>query len=246
MRLTRNPRERLVDALLSLVLLNFCAPHPEGVVGDRLKVAKLLFLATHELLAKQAKALSFSFYRYYHGPFTTELYETWGELSWIGFLDVPPGATGKIVLTDSGVEAAKRYERRLADLGNGWALQSFRHIADTYCQLHTSELLRRVYTMEVRPLGWNQHISISDAPMGTYFTCALDSDEARQAVAIDDALASEFFNDLTREYRPRHASDAEYREIYTSTIRGVRAERAGLPATEVSWSELERKLKGGE
>lgn len=243
MRLTRSNRERLVDALLSLVLLNFCASK-KGVVGDRLKVAKLLFLATYELFTKQTKAFNFSFYRYHHGPFTAELYETWGELSWMGFLEVPTGHSAEIALTEAGNKAAKHYERRLADLGNRAFVQVVKHISDTYAQLLTDELLKRVYNMEVTPLGWQRRVRISETQMGTYLTCVLDANEAVETVVIDDAVATEFFNELPRAPRPQGISEAVYREIYASAVRGSRAERAGLPATEVSFSELERKLKG--
>lgn len=245
MRLTRSSRDRLSDALLSLVLLNFCASAGGRAIGDRLKVAKLLFLATHNLFTKQAKAFSFSFYRYYHGPFTTELYETWGELNWMGFLEIQPGPAGEIVLTEAGIKAAEHYEQRLKALGNQEVLQVFKQVSDTYRQLSTEELLRQVYGMEVVPLGWQQRVRISNTPMGTYFTCVLDKEEARESVAIDDATASEFFNELPRAPRPQTVSDVLRREIYASAVRGIRAEKAGLPAIEVSWEEIRQKLQGG-
>ena len=89
MQFARSDRDSLTDALLSLVFLNHCAPAENTAIGDRLKVAKLLFLATHDLFSRQTRAFSFSFYRYHHGPFTRELYETWGELSRMGFLGHP-------------------------------------------------------------------------------------------------------------------------------------------------------------
>lgn len=243
MRLNRSNRERLTDAMLSLVLLNTCASE-NGSIGDRLKVTKLLFLATYELFAQQTRAFNFSFYRYHHGPFTTELYETWGELGWIGFLEVPPGPTGQIALTATGLKAAEHYHQRLDNLGNVAVLQAFKHVSDTYASLPTDELLKRVYGMEVTPLGWQQPVRIGDAPMGTYFTCVLEAEESRASVLVDDAIANEFFNELPRGPRPQGIADAVYRDIYASAVRGTKAERAGLPATEVSRSELERKLRG--
>jgi len=243
MRLNRNSREKLTDAMLSLVLLNTCTSE-KGRIGDRLKVTKLLFLATHKLFASQTRAFNFSFYRYHHGPFTTELYETWGELGWMGFLEIPAGASSDLSLTEAGIKAAEYYGQRLADLGNQLVLQEFRHIADTYCQLETHELLKRVYSMKVTPLGWQQSVTISDAPMGTYFTCVLSDEEARVSLAVDESIFAEFFDELAKGYRPRRISDEAYQEVYASAVNGIRAERAGLPATEVSRSELERKLRG--
>ena len=244
MRLNRSSRERLTDAMLSIVLLNTCASD-NGSIGDRLKATKLLFLAAHKLFVEQTRAFNFSFYRYHHGPFTTELYETWGELSWMGFLEIPAGAGGEISLTPAGIKAAIHYEQQLEALGNQQVLQEFKRIADTYCQLDTHELLKRVYSMEVTPLGWQQSVSIADTPMGAYFTCVLDAEEARATLFVDDSLANEFFAELPRTERPQSVSDSAYAEIYASAINGTRAERAGLPATEVSRKDLERKLSAG-
>ena len=91
MRTYRNKREALSDSVISLVFLDLCASE-SGVIGDRLKVAKLLFLATFNSLSQQWKAFNYSFHRYNYGTFTTELYETWSELSWAGFLEVPNGS----------------------------------------------------------------------------------------------------------------------------------------------------------
>lgn len=244
MRLSRNNRERLTDSLLTLVLLRYCASE-DGSIGDRLKVTKLTFLAAHTLFTRQIKAFNFSFYRYHHGPFTTELYETWGELSWLGFLEIPPGPTGEISLTDAGLKAAGRYEQRLEQLGNQRLLEAFRHITDTYRGLSTSDLLRQVYEMKVVPLGWRQATRISDLPMSARLTCVLDQEEASESVTVDDATATEFFIELTRVPRPQGVSDLAFREIYASAVKGTRAERAGLPGRKVSIREMRENLEQG-
>ena len=244
MQFARSDRDSLTDALLSLVFLNHCAPAENTAIGDRLKVAKLLFLATHDLFSRQTRAFSFSFYRYHHGPFTRELYETWGELSRMGFLDIQPGGKGQLILTEEGVRAAARYEQRIESLGGEGILETFRRVSDTYCQLSTDELLRRVYVMEVTPLGWQQPVTIGDAPVGAYFTGVLGKDEAMWSLVIDDATAGEFFNELSLTTKGHSVTSAVYREIYASALRGTRAERAGLPATEVRWQELRGKLQG--
>ena len=244
MRQTRTQRDRLSDAMLSLVLLNYCA-RTDGTIGDRLKVAKLIFLATHDLLSQQFKALNFSFYRYSYGPFTPELYDTWGELTWMGFLEVPPSSRGEIKLTDSGLAAAVRYEKRLITLGNESFIQSFRQVADSYCQYDTKELLEAVYQMKVVPLGWQQPIQIRDVPSKASLTWILESDESLREVRIDDELAMDFFNELERSPKPQFIGDNTYRKIYASALKGLRAEREGDPGTVVSRSDLQEKLEGG-
>ena len=243
MRTVRNNPEKLTDALFSLVLLDLCASE-SGIIGNRLKVTKLIFLATFELLHRQIKRLNYSFYRYAHGPFTTELYETWGELCWMGYLDVPTGAKSDITVTESGHIAASQYLRRLEAQDNAQIINVFRQVCDSYASLGTNELLKHVNEMQVTPVGWHQRLQVKEIPSGTYLTCVLDSNEAEKTVVIDDVLAAEFFNQIPRATRPEHVSDAAFREIYASAVRGTSAEKAGVAGTRVRWQDLERKLKG--
>ncbi len=243
MRQIRTQRDRLSDAMLSLVLLNYCA-RTDGTIGDRLKVAKLMFLATHDLLSQQFKALNFSFYRYSYGPFTPELYDTWGELNWMGFLEVPPSSRGEIKLTASGLSAAVRYEKRLKALGNELFIQSFRQVADSYCQYDTKELLDVVYDMKVVPLGWQQPIQIRDIPAKAFLTWVLESEESLREIRIDDELAMDFFNELERSPIPPSIDDETYRKIYASALKGVLAEREEGSGTVVTRSDLQKRLEG--
>ena len=242
--LSRNERERLTDAILSLVLMRACVLDDGRTVGDRLKVAQLLFLATHDLFSRQSKVFNFSFYRYHQGPFTTELYETWEELGWMGFLELEPGAAGVLRLTEAGVAGAERYEQRLHKLGNHTALQTFKRISDTYAQLSSGELLKKVYSMEVTPLGWREQVNLRQAPIGAYFTGMLDEKEARLSLIIDDDTVRDFFCQSPAAQDSRERAGADYAEIYASALQGVRAARAGLPATEVSLTEIRQSLEG--
>ena len=243
--ISRNERERLTDTMLALVLMNSCASDDGKTVGDRLKVASLLFLATLDLFSQQSKALNFSFSRFHQGPFTTELYETWEELGWMGFLEIEPGPAGQLKLTEAGVKGAEYYEQKLRQLGNHDLLQAFKRISDTYAQLSTRQLTQRVNGMEVVPLGWQQPVNVRRAPMGTYFTGVLDGREAKHCLTIDDDTHREFFGESPAARKSREQAGADYAEIYASALRGVRSERAGLPGTEVSLNELRQKLTGG-
>ena len=242
--LSRNERERLTDGMLSLVLLKACVSDDGKTVGDRLKVARLLFLATHDLFSRQNKAFNFSFYRYHHGPFTTELYETWEELGWMGFLELEPGAAGRLKLTDEGVAGAERYEQRLLQLGNHSIIQTFKRISDSYAQLSTDEILQKVYSMEIAPLGWREPVNLRQTPQGSYFTAILDEKEAKLSLIIDDDIVGEFFAESPAAQKSKEKAGAAYEEIYASALRGVRAARAGLPATEVSLREMRQNLEG--
>lgn len=240
MRTERTPRERVTDALLSLVLFNACASE-DGGIGDRLKATKLLFLASHDLFSKQIKALNFSFYRYSYGPFTPELYETWGELNWMGYLDIEAGPVGRLSLTKLGRDAARRYEALLDKNLNDSTLGVFRQVCDGYTALGTRELLRRVYETKVTPVGWQRQIAVGEVPEGAFLTAVLEPQEALESARIDDSLLSSFFNEVHRADRPPGIRDAAYRRIYESAVKGLRAEKAGLSSTDVSLAEIRKK-----
>lgn len=183
LRTQRTREEELHDAGLTLALLELVAP--ESPAGDRLKVAKLLFLATHRLFSDRVKALNFGFYRYAYGPFTRDLYVTWGELAWAGLLEVEEGPTGTLRLTAEGHDAAREFLREvLGRSENEAVLRALHLVADAEASAPTGTLLRRVYDMQVTALGTGVRTTIRAAPIGTYFTRPLELGEARARVAV--------------------------------------------------------------
>ncbi|MFQ5879435.1 MAG: hypothetical protein ACE5IZ_04610 [Dehalococcoidia bacterium] len=183
MRLVRDPREFLTDGLMTLALIHVCAP--ATAAGDRLKVAKLLFVATYDLFKERAKGFNYSFYRYSYGPFTTELYETWEDLSWTGLLQVEPGPKGSISVTAKGRELADAFINEvLSDKVNEHFLLVMHKVQDLYAGDDTGTLLRKIYQMRVRPLGWEEVITVGEAPLGVHFTRILDESEARTVVQV--------------------------------------------------------------
>ena len=85
----RTPRELLTDSILTLTLYYLCGLVSQDSmrIGDRLKAAKLTFYSTYPCYRQGIKALNYSFQKFTHGPFTRELYETWGSLQWDGFCE---------------------------------------------------------------------------------------------------------------------------------------------------------------
>lgn len=244
MRTFRNNREALSDALMSLVFLDLCASE-NGVIGDRLKVAKLLFLATVKSQNQHLKALNYSFHRFNHGPFTNELYQTWSELSWAGFLEVPNGPQAEISLTDAGREAAKRYSKLMESTG-GQPWRSvygvFKQVSDSYGGLSTSEILNRVYGMTLVPLGWQAMTTVREAPAGVYFTWVLDPFEANVIIQVNDEVAGIFQNELGQSETAGASFSDESTELYASVIKGMREERSGAQSTIVSLKDIKGKL----
>ena len=181
MRFIRNQREKLQDLALSLALFGACQ---EGKsIGDRLKVTKLLFLATHNLFSRDIKGLSLSFYRYTHGPFTTEVYEIWEELAWMGLLDCEGGAAGQLGLTSKGQQVAGQITSTLSQEASCKVfLQQTRQIADAWCSANTGELLQHVYSLAVRPYGYDKDLPLSDVPQGQRLTGIIPDRDAQSIV----------------------------------------------------------------
>ena len=65
-----------------------------------------------------------------------------------------------------------------AQWGGEFVLKVFKQVADTYCPLNTTELLRKVYTQEVEQVGLQRRLKIGDAQQGVYFTCIVDEENA--------------------------------------------------------------------
>ncbi|MFQ5878913.1 MAG: hypothetical protein ACE5IZ_01900 [Dehalococcoidia bacterium] len=213
MRFWRTEREELVDSLLTLALTHICAP--TGYLGDRLKLTKLIFAATLETFRTRCKGFNFSFYRYSWGPFTKELYHTWGDLYWAGLLEVQPGSTGLLGLTDEGHELAERFIREVMQRDeNQPFLEVMDKVADSYAPCSTGELLRRVYAMEVVPIGWSNPTTLGATPMEAYFTAPIEERDAVLAVQIPEPWLKTF--DLRRQ---RSQSEvAEARKFYDPRI----------------------------
>lgn len=196
MRFIRNQREKLQDLVLSLTLFGACQ---EGTaIGDRLKVTKLMFLASYSLFEQRIKGFSLNFYRYTHGPFTPEVYEIWEELAWMGLLAIEGGAKGELSLTPEG--------QKMADLVTGHLkgepscsphLEQTRVIADAWSSVTTSELLNHVYSMVVRPIGYGHDLPLRDVPSNQRLTGILSERESRMSMAIPTDSLQEMFR--TRE-----------------------------------------------
>ena len=183
MRFIRNQREKLQDLALSLVLFRACQQGAH--LGDRLKVTKLLFLATYGLFSRDMKGLSLSFYRYTHGPFTAEVYEIWEELAWMGFLESEGGASGKLGLTPKGQQAAEKITSKLdCEESCKVFLQQTNQIADAWCSASTAELLQHVYSLTVRPIGYSLDVPLRDVPHGERLTGIIADRTAESAVFL--------------------------------------------------------------
>ena len=183
MRLERTPFEELVDGLLTLALFHLAAP--EGPVGTRLKAAKLTFIPSLAMFQDRVRAFNFSFYRYTWGPFSKQLYETWEDLQWAGLLILEPGGSGKIFLTPEGHEIAQDFIDEVLSMGeNQSVLEVLSDVAQRHGRANTTTLLKRVYDIDVTPIGIPERMRIGAAPMGVYFTIPVEERLARKTLQV--------------------------------------------------------------
>lgn len=199
LRTVRTDEEQLTDALVTLAAFARVQQTSGGRVGDRLKAAKLLFLMSHALFVDRVRALHFSFYRYMYGPFTPELYDTWEELAFAGYLTRGSGPKGEIVVTPEGLECAERFSgevlgmHRSSPTGEmvesraGSAVREvIDQVADSKASYRTGELLDAVYAMQLRPLGWGEPVQVKDVPVGVYLTKIVEEREATAVLRVPE------------------------------------------------------------
>ena len=208
-----------------------------------------MFEATLSLFKQQAKGLNYSFHRYTYGPFTIEAYEAWAELSWLGWLDVESGPSGSMAVTQPGRIVASTYERKLEkEWGGEFVLKVFKQVADTYCPLNTTELLRKVYTQEVEQVGLQRRLKIGDAQQGVYFTCIVDEENATNKLNIPKEELYDLFRSIQASkgegILPSHWHQA-YKDTFTSASASIESQKSGQSGTKVTVEDLKRRAKLG-
>ena len=187
--LVRTEREFLVDSALTLALYALCVRvSSEGsAVGDRLKAAKLTFFAAYPLFRAGVKAFSYSFQKYDYGPFTRELHETWDELRWSGFLDVPSGS-GQLVLTDAGKDVADSFLHEVLALPeNRMVITALVDTAVAHARHPTWQVIRDCYAMTVIPVGGKEAMTVADVPEGALLTKRLKESARRSQLTASDS-----------------------------------------------------------
>ena len=133
------------------------------------------------------KAFSYSFQKYDYGPFTRELHETWDELRWSGFLDVPSGS-GALALTDAGKGVADSFLRDVLALReNRMVVTALVDTAVAHAKHPTWQVVRDCYAMTVIPVGGKDPVTVADVPEGTLLTRRLTESALRSRLVAPDS-----------------------------------------------------------
>jgi uncharacterized protein YwgA len=191
MRLERTREEALKDKALLLAFLSKVQTEAGGMIGDRLKMQKLVFLACYEMFSRRIKGLNLVFFTYRWGPFTKDLYETEADFEEAGLLE----RRGKnYLLTESGLALGRELQKSLVSVeDNAPILEALHSVAHNFSEWSTERLMDFTHGMRVIPIGWHEAEVLKDLPLHLDLTRVLEDEEATAILEIDpgwlDSLA---------------------------------------------------------
>ncbi len=190
----RSSRELLIDAALALALYHISSLvlGREMQVGDRLKAAKLVFYASYRCFREGIKAFNLTFQKYNHGPFTRELWETWGTLEWVGLLEVPSGPS-TIRVTPEGRKVAESFISQVLSLpGNNRCLDYLIDTAISHAKKSTSQILDECYAMKVVPVGQKAEMTITEVPEDVVLTRRLTPSTMKSELQVPEQWLQQY------------------------------------------------------
>lgn len=192
MRQFRTTDEVLTDEALTLCLLAEVEQVARPVVPvDRTRLQTLCFLVGYRWFSSRRKGLNYAFFRYRHGPFTRDLYQTEVDL-----------AAAKLIvcerdwvmrLTPRGKEFADQIiEETLISGDNTGFWHDVRDVVEQYAHHSTAALMEYVFALEITPLGWQEAWPLSDIPIGADLTRILETYETTEALEFDPGWLDTF------------------------------------------------------
>ena len=202
-----------IDAAILLTLWTSAAKKPWENAGDRLRLMKLAFLATHDLREQRFRALGLKFYRWTWGPLSNEVYSTWEALAASGLMEEEE----RFIVTEDGAELAELFGREvIGNEPNAHVRQTIDRIAEEWAgRMATKPILDHVYRMKVRPVDGDKKITVKQASMGTRLTEPVEGSNLAGSFEISNAwieTLGQYFspsNDAVllraeRDFRERH------------------------------------------
>ncbi len=208
-------------------------------IGDRLKMQKLCFLLTHEFLKNSWKGLNYTFFRYKHGPFTTDLYQTETDLM---ESDLLQDKSRIYSLTPTGRRLGQVILHHLLSVGENTEFgKVVIAIAQEYGRLPSATLKDMVYGMKIKPPGWQSEEHIRDIPLYTDLTQMLNEAESKRILKVDNSWIESFaavIEDVTPDREAlRHIVDSS--QVQKDLKKGLQALKDGQM---VDWKEIEKEL----
>lgn len=154
----RTEKDALIDRLLLLYAVE--RGNHYGQMDGPFKLMKIPLMAELDSAEENVGTFSYTFYRYQHGPITTEIYEDAHALHALGLLDIPRRGKGPIKVTEKGIRLLKNIESLYQE--NERICRYVAESAKNYAPLSFGALKKKVYSRTVDVCGTK--MKIGDAP----------------------------------------------------------------------------------
>lgn len=176
----RKEKDALIDRLLLLYAVE--RGNRYGNMDGPFKLMKIPLMAELESVEHGINTFNYTFYRYDHGPMTTEIYEDAHELRKLGLLDLPEKGQGPIRLTERGIGLLKN----LAELykQNEQICKYVDDSARTYAPLGFGALKKVIYARNVTIGGTT--MKIADVPPFCDVISRIEGDNVIRFLLDDD------------------------------------------------------------
>jgi len=151
----RTPRDKAVDHLLTIYLVNDAFSRRKLRFLPETKLQKLVFLSEKSMIDERKKGFNFYFVKLIHGPFSQELKNGLGKLLQTRFLNdfgLMPTDHAKMILEDFQ-DVIKR---------NRTFFQKIDTVNEHFATMSLERLLKLVYAMP-----WGRGRTIEDLPLRT-------------------------------------------------------------------------------
>ena len=173
----RTAKETLIDRLLLLYTID--QGNKYGFVEGPFKLQKLPFAAELKMSTEGEKGFNYTFFRYTHGPISTEVYEDRDALEAAGFMGY---ARGLIRLTQKGQELLESVSPVLNK--NEQILGRIDWAAKKYAALSFGELKAAIYQVKVRWAG--KAVPVGEIPACVNILTKFSEDEAKAQFKLSD------------------------------------------------------------
>lgn len=186
--MAKTPKEKGIDRLLTSYVVNEC----EETFGihslSETKLQKLVFLSEKKMIDQQLKGLNYSYIKFLHGPFSSELRSDLVRLSGITFIK-EPYISGTRNLRLLIADFSEVFERNCS------IINTIDSTLKKWAPLSLKEILKRVYRMK-----WGR-TTIGKLPLKTPMLWKMKTKQAREVLTI----TPDEFEDLLLSFDPKIA-----------------------------------------
>ena len=176
--MNRNKNEKLADLALLIYLIGVFRSK-SGLYLGVTKLDKLAFLSEKEMLERKVRGFNYEFFKWHHGPLSTDIYTDLDVLRRAGFVS----ANDDINLTSEGQEAFRKLSSLFKE--HEPVTTPIDVVTRRSVGLTTEELTERVYETTITyPLGKKK---IRDIPKGQVILSPQVSGRTSATFALNDS-----------------------------------------------------------